>query len=58
MKVHKVQAYKAFATSAMREAYNGKEVVELIKEKADINIEIIDGKGRRRLLLQQICIIC
>jgi exopolyphosphatase/guanosine-5'-triphosphate,3'-diphosphate pyrophosphatase len=44
MKVHKVQAYKAFATSAMREAYNGKEVVELIKEKADINIEI-DGKG-------------
>jgi exopolyphosphatase/guanosine-5'-triphosphate,3'-diphosphate pyrophosphatase len=57
MKVHKVQAYKAFATSAMREAYNGK-VVELIKEKADINIEIIDGKGRRRLLLQQICIIC
>jgi exopolyphosphatase/guanosine-5'-triphosphate,3'-diphosphate pyrophosphatase len=28
----------------MREAYNGKEVVELIKEKADINIEIIDGK--------------
>jgi exopolyphosphatase/guanosine-5'-triphosphate,3'-diphosphate pyrophosphatase len=52
-----VQAYKAFATSAMREAYNGKEVVELIKEKADINIEI-DGKGRRRLLLQQICIIC
>jgi exopolyphosphatase/guanosine-5'-triphosphate,3'-diphosphate pyrophosphatase len=29
----------------MREAYNGKEVVELIKEKADINIEIIDGKG-------------
>jgi exopolyphosphatase/guanosine-5'-triphosphate,3'-diphosphate pyrophosphatase len=26
MKVHKVQAYKAFATSAMREAYNGKEV--------------------------------
>jgi exopolyphosphatase/guanosine-5'-triphosphate,3'-diphosphate pyrophosphatase len=34
MKVHKVQAYKAFATSAMREAYNGKEVVELIKEKA------------------------
>jgi exopolyphosphatase/guanosine-5'-triphosphate,3'-diphosphate pyrophosphatase len=40
-----VQAYKAFATSAMREAYNGKEVVELIKEKADINIEIIDGKG-------------
>jgi hypothetical protein len=28
----------------MREAYNGKEVVDLSR-KADINIEIIDGKG-------------
>jgi exopolyphosphatase/guanosine-5'-triphosphate,3'-diphosphate pyrophosphatase len=28
----------------MREAYNGKEVVALIKKKADIKIEIIDGK--------------
>ena len=27
----------------MREAYNGKEVVALIKKKADIKIEIIDG---------------
>ena len=50
MKVHKVQAYKAFATSAMREAYNGKEVVELIKEKADINIEIIDGKREAAII--------
>lgn len=44
MKVHKVEKYKALATSAMREAYNGKEVVEIIKEKAGIEIEIIDGK--------------
>ncbi|MES2573739.1 MAG: exopolyphosphatase [Bacteroidota bacterium] len=44
MKVHKVEKYLAFATSAMREAYNGKEVVEVIKEKSGINIEIIDGK--------------
>jgi len=44
MKVHKVEKYMAFATSAMREAYNGNEVVEIIKEKAGINIEIIDGK--------------
>ncbi len=44
MKVHKVEKYLAFATSAMREAYNGKEVVEIINEKAGINIEIIDGK--------------
>ena len=44
MKVHKVEHYKACATSAMRVAYNGKEIVELIKKKADIKIDIIDGK--------------
>ncbi len=44
MKVHKVEKYKACATSAMREAYNGKDIVELIKKKADIKIDVIDGK--------------
>jgi exopolyphosphatase/guanosine-5'-triphosphate,3'-diphosphate pyrophosphatase len=50
MKVHKVEKYMAFATSAMREAYNGKEVVEIIKEKANINIEIIDGKKEAAII--------
>jgi exopolyphosphatase/guanosine-5'-triphosphate,3'-diphosphate pyrophosphatase len=50
MKVHKVESYKAFATSAMREAYNGKEVVEIIKEKANIKIEIIDGKREAAII--------
>ena len=50
MKVHKVEKYMAFATSAMREAYNGKEVVEIIKEKAGINIEIIDGKKEAAII--------
>ena len=44
MKVYKVEQYKACATSAMREAYNGKEVVEIINKNADISIDIIDGK--------------
>ncbi|WP_338378203.1 exopolyphosphatase [uncultured Flavobacterium sp.] len=44
MKVHKIEKYKACATSAMREAYNGKDIVELIKKKADIKIDVIDGK--------------
>ena len=44
MKVYKVEKYKACATSAMREAYNGKEVVEIIREKSEIDIDIIDGK--------------
>src|SRR6476620_2364160 len=50
MKVHKVQKYMACATSAMREAYNGKEVVEYIREKADIEIEIIDGKKEAAII--------
>lgn len=44
MKVHKVEKYMAFATSAMREATNAYEVVAIIKKEAKIKIEIIDGK--------------
>lgn len=50
MKVHKVERYMAFATSAMREAYNAKEVVEIIKKEANINIEIIDGKKEAAII--------
>ena len=50
MKVHRVEKYMACATSAMREAYNGKEVVDLIKKKADIKIEIIDGKKEAAII--------
>jgi exopolyphosphatase / guanosine-5'-triphosphate,3'-diphosphate pyrophosphatase len=50
MKVHKVEKYVAFATSAMREAYNGNDVIEIIKEKADIKIEIIDGKTEAAII--------
>lgn len=44
MKVHKVEEYSAFATSAMREANNSIEIVDIIKKNANINVEIIDGK--------------
>ncbi|MGG7035985.1 MAG: Ppx/GppA phosphatase family protein [Flavobacterium sp.] len=50
MKVHRVEKYMACATSAMREAYNGKEVADLIKKKADIKIEIIDGKKEAAII--------
>jgi exopolyphosphatase/guanosine-5'-triphosphate,3'-diphosphate pyrophosphatase len=50
MKVYKVEKYMACATSAMREAYNGKEVTEIIKKKADIKIEIIDGKKEAAII--------
>jgi exopolyphosphatase/guanosine-5'-triphosphate,3'-diphosphate pyrophosphatase len=44
MKVHKVEKFMAFATSAMREAINAKEVIAIIKKETEIKIEIIDGK--------------
>jgi exopolyphosphatase/guanosine-5'-triphosphate,3'-diphosphate pyrophosphatase len=50
MKVYKVEKYKACATSAMREAYNGKEVAEIILKKSEIDIEIIDGKKEAAII--------
>lgn len=43
MKVHNILFYKAFATSALREASNRKFVLKKVLEKCKIKIEIIDG---------------
>lgn len=50
MKVYDIEIYKAYATSAMREAKNGKDVVKKVIKKSGINIEIIDGKTEAELL--------
>ncbi len=50
MKTHNVVRYKACATSAMREAENGNELVGLIKEKTGIQIDIIDGKDEAAII--------
>ncbi len=50
MKVYKVERYKACATSAMRDSKNGKDVVQLIQSKANIDIEIIDGKTEAAII--------
>lgn len=44
MEVYGVEKYAACATSAMREAFNGTDIVKSIKSESDIHIEIIDGK--------------
>lgn len=44
MNVHEVEAYKACATSAMRDAKNGDFVVDRILKKSGIKVDIIDGK--------------
>jgi exopolyphosphatase/guanosine-5'-triphosphate,3'-diphosphate pyrophosphatase len=50
IKVYEVDAFRAVATSAMRDASNSKEVIELIKKETDIQIEIIDGKVEAQLV--------
>lgn len=50
IKVHRVEKYMACATSAMREAYNGHEVADLIEQESGIKIEIIDGKKEAAII--------
>jgi exopolyphosphatase / guanosine-5'-triphosphate,3'-diphosphate pyrophosphatase len=50
MEIHDVQNYKACATSAMREASNGIEVVNEIFNKTSIKIDIIDGKKEASII--------
>ncbi|GAA0871016.1 rod shape-determining protein [Gangjinia marincola] len=50
MDTHQVKAYKACATSAMREADNGLAVAERIKEETGISIEIIDGDSEAAII--------
>jgi len=50
MKVHGVSHYQAFATSALREATNSSDVVEQVKKKAGIKIEIIDGRKEAEII--------
>jgi len=50
MQVHGVENYRACATSAMREAINGEEVIEEIKKESGIQIDIIDGKTEARII--------
>lgn len=50
MDVHGVEKFKAYATSAMREAINAKEVIEKLANESKIDIEIIDGKTEAKII--------
>ena len=50
MEIYEVSAFRACATSAMRDADNGEELVEKIYEKTGIKIEIIDGREEAQLI--------
>ena len=50
MRSHKIEKFKACATSAMRESQNGEEVAQLIKEKTGLEIGIIDGNDEAAMI--------
>lgn len=50
MEVAGVEQYRACATSAMREASNGNEVIETIAAETGIHIEVIDGKQEAAII--------
>ena len=50
MKLYNVAEYRACATSAMRDAANGRKVLRKILRKTGVNIEIIPGSEEARLL--------
>lgn len=50
MRSHKIEKYKACATSAMREAGNGKDVADLILHKTGVKIDIIDGNHEAAII--------
>jgi len=50
MKVHDVEGYLAYATSAIRDAKNGTHVVDKVFKKSKVKIEIIDGKKEAKII--------
>jgi exopolyphosphatase/guanosine-5'-triphosphate,3'-diphosphate pyrophosphatase len=50
MNAHEVEKYRACATSALRDAKNGADIIDLVKKETGINIEIISGKEEAEII--------
>ena len=50
IKVNEVKSFLAFATSALREANNSKEIIKEVKKKTKLKIEIIDGRKEAKII--------
>ena len=50
MRLYNVEMYRACATSAMRDARNGKRILKRIKKKTGIDIEILNGSEEAKSL--------
>ncbi|CAI8168171.1 MAG: Exopolyphosphatase [Bacteroidota bacterium] len=50
MGIHGVSHYMACATSALREAKNGKKLIESIRKETEVSVELIDGKREAEII--------
>ena len=50
MKVHGVKEYKIYATSALRESKNSKEVISIVKKNSGLNIDLITGLNEAKII--------
>ena len=55
MKIYDVDDYRACATSAMRDARNGRMIIKKIEKDTGIRIEIIDGQEEARMIYNIEC---
>ena len=50
MEVNDITEYLAYATSAMRNASNGKDILKLISNETKIKIDIISGEKESKIV--------
>jgi exopolyphosphatase/guanosine-5'-triphosphate,3'-diphosphate pyrophosphatase len=52
LEVYEVEHLKACATSAMRDAFNAKEILQLVKDETGIRIEVISGQDEAKYIYE------
>ena len=50
--VYEVEHFRACATSAMRDAKNAKQVIEIVKDQTGLSLEVITGDEEARLIYE------